>query len=252
MAQPLPQTVDDLGLQGCLALSALLLAQQQHVLVAPTRRMTLANMLVLREQGIIDVPWPEAQWKAEPNAEEAPVEQLHWKLIWNVYQPSRLQESLDDYLEEFPKDDYCIELRLRVWADLVAGEAERFFEQQLAKNGFDPSWALQMAFVLKDLRPTLSISQWRYCGWAATRKGASIAMQQGINSPAVPDSIYAELRRRVMNVSTGTWACELSPGNSSPNSALGQCFTRRLTRLGRAYWSSPPCLDALCDRTIQA
>jgi hypothetical protein len=250
MAPVLLQTVDDLGLQGCLALSALLMAQDHRLPVAPTRKMTLTAMGVLRDAGVIQVPWPEAHWTAVPEAQQTPIEQLQWKLDWFAYEPEWLRESLTDYLDQLPHDDYCIELRLQLWIDLVHGEAEWFFAQQLAKHHFDVAWAPDIAFVLKEMRPgRLSASQWRYCGWAAARRGASVALQFGLQAPAVREAIYAELRKRAVNVASGAWACALAPGNPAPPSALGRCFTRHLAKLGQTYWNSPPCLDALDRRS---
>jgi hypothetical protein len=240
------QTVDDLGLQGCVALSALLMAQEHRLPVAPTRRMTVATMLRLRDIGIIQVPWPEALWLAVPDAEETPIEHLQWKLTWSAYERCRLREALAEYLDQFPRDDHCLGLRLALWSDLVDSEAERFFGQQLAKHRFDIAWAADITFVLKALRHLcLSASQWRYCGWAATRKGASVAQQFGQHSDAVRESIYSELRKRAVNVSSGTWNCALPPGNPVPESGLGRCFTGHLAKLGYIYWNEAPNAEAL-------
>src|SRR3546814_7629193 len=74
-----PASVDDLGLQGCLNLWALLTGQERRLAIAPTVRMTLIVMNLLREQGVIEVPWPNAIWAAKPEAEQTPLEGLQWR-----------------------------------------------------------------------------------------------------------------------------------------------------------------------------
>ena len=68
-----PSTLDDLGVPGCLALAALLTAQERRTAIAPTRLRALAQLHQLRDLRIIDTPWPELRWAMEPAAEETPL-----------------------------------------------------------------------------------------------------------------------------------------------------------------------------------
>lgn len=236
-----PSTLDNLGIEGCLALAALLMAQDRRIPVAPTKRLTLAMLHALREQGIIEAPWPQARWEIDPTAEETPVEQLQWRYAWPNYLRPRLPDALEDFLEDVPHDDFGLVSRLRLWRELTAAEAECFFASQLARHHFDATWALDLAFVMRDSRLVMPIAQWRYCCWAATRYGASLAQQlKGIGGPAIREGIYAELRKRAQRVASGSWAsCALAPFQPVPESAASRLFTSRVTRLGNAFWTLP-------------
>ena len=171
MPLPPPVSTDDLGLQGCLYLWGLLTSRDRRLLVTPTRRLTLVAMNVLQEQGVIEVPWPDAHWGAQPDAEQTPMEGLQWKLVWHVYEPQQLITALEDYLGAVDKDDFGMALRLRLWVEIGSAETERFFEQQLVRHHFRSEWAQDVAFVLRDCDADLTLSQWRYCAWAAVRRG---------------------------------------------------------------------------------
>lgn len=241
-----PVTTDDLGLQGCLYLWALLTSRDRRLLVTPTRRLTLAVMNVLKEQGVIEVPWPDSQWSAQPDAEQTPMEGLQWKLAWAVYEPSQLIDALEDYLANVDKDDLGIALRLRIWVEIGAAETERFFEQQLVRHRFRSEWAQDIGFVLRDCNADLTLSQWRYCAWAAVRRGAALAMQQSSSEHTVREVIFRELRQRAATISSGMWArCSLPPFQPVPESAVARGFTRHLSKLGPLYWSAPQSVESL-------
>lgn len=238
-----PTTVDDLGLQGCLSLWALIAAQDRRCPVAPTRRMAIATLELLRSQAVIAVPWPQAVWDANPGAQETPLEALQWQLVWTVYAPGQLPQALEDYLLAVDRSDDAMAARLRLWTDLAAAEAECFFAQQLVKHRLPGDWASDIAFVWPGR--VLSLAQWRYCAWAAVRRGASHA-QQGADLSQLREIIYAELRLRVNRVSTGTWSNgALPPYHPTPTSALARGFLRLLAPLGMNYWMLAPNLEAL-------
>ena len=242
MAPTPPATIDDLGLPGALYLGALMESCGRRTRIAPTRRMTLAVMGQLRELGLIDVPWPEPRWEASPEARETPIEGLQWRFTWQAYEPDALAPALRDYLQSVPRDDFAIALRLKIWRELVVAEGERYFEAQLSKHQFDPSWAQDLVFVHRECGLELSAAQWRYCAWAATRQGASIAQQQRLPDPArVREVIFAELRRRVGPVASGQWTnTSFMPFNARPDSALSALFAEHLTTLGELFWALVP------------
>lgn len=245
-AQP-PAAVDDLGLQAALGLWALLTGQERRLPIAPTRRMTLANMETLAAQGVIEVPWPQAQWGIAPDAQQTPLEGLQWRLAWKAYQPARLLEALEDYLGNASRDELGLAIRLGLWIDLSAAEAERFFGQQLERHRFPQPWAEDIAFAHRYQRGGLSQAQWRYCAWAAVRRGASLALQQAQHdSTFIRESIYQELNRRASAIGSGAWTkAALPPFHPTPENALARGFLRLLAPLGMSYWVMAPSLEVL-------
>lgn len=248
MVKPAPASVDELGGQGCLYLWALLMGQEHRLPVAQTKRMTLVVMAYLQERGIIEVPWPETRWEVNPEAKETPIEGLQWRLMWTVYEPARLIDALDDFFESLDRDDFTTALRLRLWMELGSAESERFLEQQLVKHKFCADWAQDIAFAYRESSVVLTLAQWRYCAWAAVRRGASMALQHGPDASGLRDTIYQEIRRRAAAIASGAWSgCSFPPFNTQPESALGRGFVHRLTRLGAAYWTGWPSAETLLD-----
>lgn len=247
MAPHPPATVDELGLPGCLYLWALLTGQAQRLRIGQTKRMTLVVMASLQKCGIIEVPWPAARWEIKPDAHTTPIEGLQWRLAWTIYEPDRLIDGLEDYFDSLERDDYTTAAWLRLWSDLSSVEVEHFFEQQLIKHHFDPGWAQDIAFVYREsVACRLTIAQWRYCAWAAVRRGASLALQHGPEAEGLREVIYKEIRRRAIAVSSGTWSgCSFPPYTPQPESALGRGFVNQVTRLGALYWTGWPSTEML-------
>ena len=186
----------------------------------------------------------------QPDAEHTPLEQLQWRYAWPEYHRSGLMPVLCEYLESVTRDDFGLALRYRYWQELAVAEAEHFFELQLAKHRFDTAWAQDFIFVHRDFQPALSIAQWRYCCWAATRQGASVALQQRLPAPAqVREAIYVELQQRAARLATGVWAeCSFPPPNPRPGSALSRIFVTHLARLGPEFWLLAPHVEHVLFR----
>lgn len=250
MAVIAPPTLDDLGVRGCFSLAALLMAQERRIPVMPTRRSSLAAMQTLRETGIIDAPWPEARWAIEPRAEDTPIEQIQWRFAWEAYTRTGLLDVLIEFLQDLPRDDYGLALRLRIWEELVTTEAEQFFESQLVKYNLEPAWAQDLVFAIRDSRLLLPIAQWRYCCWAATRFAAAQAQRhRSPDAPRLREDTYAELLRRAGRLASGAWDQGVFvPFNPRPESAGSRLFTENLTGLGPAFWVLPPSLGGLLHR----
>ena len=245
MAQA-PATVDELGLQGCLYLWALLTAQDRRLPVAPTRRMTLVVLAALHERNVIDFALTDGDWELKPDIRVTPIEGLRWRLAWTVYEPHLLTIALEDYFDTLERDDFTTAARLRLWTDLGSAEAEHFFEQQLVKHKFPAEWAQDMAFAYRERTTALTIAQWRYCAWAAVRRGASMALQQSLQADGLREAIYQEIRRRAASVAGGTWTgCSFPPYNPQPDSALSRGFAFQVTRLGPLYWTGWPSVETL-------
>ena len=252
MAPSPPATVDELGIRGCLYLWALLTGQDNRLPIAQTKRMTLVAMGYLQERGIIEVPWPEARWQLKPDARITPIEGLQWWLSWEVYESHLLIDALDDYFGALKRDDFTTAERLRLWTELGSAEAERFFEQQLVKHRFSSDWAQDIAFAYRDSSVVLTVAQWRYCAWAAVRRGASMALQEGQEAAGLRDAIYQEIRRRAASLASGTWTGgSFVPFSHQPESALGRGFVQRVTQLGALYWTSLPSIEMLVGHGME-
>ena len=247
MATPAPPSVEELGVRGAWYLLALTYGTDARLPIAPTTRATLVLLGFLRDFKIIEVPWPETRWPLRPDAEDTPLEGLQWRYAWPAYARANLSRALTDFLEDVPYSEAGLSCRLQYWDELSLDEAESFFEQQLAKHHFAPGWARDLAYVHRQLEGQLTISQWRYCVWAAVRHGGSLAQQQPGGDPAtIRDAIYSELRRRVGFGRGGQWSqATLPPFNRSPRSALGRMFVRHLARKDLDYWDVVPSLAAL-------
>lgn len=247
MSVTAPPTFDDLAVRGCFSMASLLMAQERRIPVMPTRRSTLAAMHSLQELGVIDAPWPDARWELEPRAEDTPIEQFQWRYAWHAYIRDGLLPALCDFLEEVPRDDYGLALRLRIWEELVVTEAEQFFESQLTKYNLDPTWAHDLTFAVRDSKITLPIAQWRYCCWAATRFAAAQAQRhRSSGAPKLREDTYAELIRRAERLAAGEWdRGAFVPFNPRPESAASRLFVESLTGLGQAFWVLAPTLDGL-------
>jgi len=245
---PSPKS-DGLGALDWLYLAALLMAQDQRLPIAPTLRVSLEVMSQLRDLGLIEVPWPETKWDAVLPAEEAPIERLQWRRCWSG-DHTGLLESVQERLRQARDEGVSLDSRLRVWQELAAAEAESYFEQQLLKHQFDSAWARDLAYAIRDANVALSIAQWRYCCWAATRHGASVALRgNGCNLSPVREAIYAELGKRAHYVGTGVWnGCSFPPSSPVPKNALARIFASDWTQLDADYWVVPPAIGAIAQR----
>jgi hypothetical protein len=237
-------------LRDCLCLTALLAAQDERLPLASTRRQAVSALYALNTRSIIRV-YREVDAALHPTAppiETTPLEGLHWALSWTAYERGSLLEAAREELDSWTWDAFAVVERVRLWQELALSEAEAFFEHQLQKHGFVGSWATDLGFVLRELRTPLSLAQWRYCTWAATRHGASFALQQRLPDPAaLREAIFLELGRRARRLAEGAWPdAAFAPRQPLPVDALGQTFVRHLTRLGANFWTAAPDADALC------
>jgi hypothetical protein len=209
-------------------------------------------MHALRELGVIDAPWPDARWEMEPRAEETPIEQIQWRYAWDAYVRDGLMEALTDFLQDVPRDDYGLALRLRIWEELVVTEAARFYESQLTKYNLEAAWAQDLAFAIRDSKVVLPIAQWRYCCWAATRFAAAQAQRhRSADIPGLREDTFAELIRRAGRLASGYWdRCNFVPFHPRPESAASRLFVESLTTLGSQFWTLPPSLDCLLARPV--
>lgn len=236
-----PSTVDDLGVDAALYLLALLLAQDRRRAVAPTRRLALSAMETLRDQGVIDVPWPLARWEADPAAETTPFEGLQWRYRWPAYHRELAAQALADFLEEIPRHEEAIALRIRLWKTLVAAEAQRFFDAQLERSLLPREWASDLQFVLDAQMDALSLAQWRYCVWAAVRQGAAMSAERRHSEATIRERVFAEIQRRASAIASGRWVMQGFDSRAGEAvSALSLAFLRHLAPIGAAYDQQAP------------
>lgn len=241
-----PATIDELGLRDCLYLWALLAAQDNRLPIAPTRRMALVVLFDLQARGVLTVCSNECGWETQPGAKLTPIESLRWRFTWTAYETELLASALEDYFDTIDRDDYTIGMELKLWTELAAGEAERFFEQQLVKHGFSAEWAQDMDYAIRESTQTLTIAQWRYCAWAAVRRGASLVLQQNLQLQGLREAIYHEIQNRATLVATHAWdGCSFPPFHPKPTSALAQGFAYKVTNLGPAFWTGWPCAETI-------
>jgi len=247
-----PATVDDLGIKGSLYLWALLTAQERRLPVAPTKRLAIRVFSLLEEMGIVQLPWPGTPWENDPFAYATPIEGIKWRLTWSAYEPEHLIQGLEDYFDSLNRDEYTVAPLLRQWVELSVGETERYFEHLLLKHRFPIEWAQDIAYASNDLDVVLTMAQWRYCAWAAVRRGASLAMQNGPHAEGIREAVYQELKRRAVSVASGAWnGASFPPKSTSPDNALGRGFANRMTQLGDRYWTACPSLDALLKSSVR-
>jgi hypothetical protein len=239
-----PTSIDDLGVDGALYLLALLIAQSHRRAVTPTRQLTLQTLSMLRDQGVIALPWPLPQWEVEPEAERTPFEDLQWRYSWSTCPRHELIERLVTYLEGVPFKEEGIELRLRLWQQLVRAESQQYLEWHLARANLPVEWAVDSQFLLNSSGQALSLGQWRYCLWAGVRHGSTLVAQQVHPLTSIRERMFDEARRRSDAIASGRWTV---PGFDAradePGSALTRVYLEHLAQIGLAFYQLPPSAD---------
>ena len=239
MRAPPPRSLEELGPIASLQLWALLTAHSERIPVAPTVDLAIALLDDLGRSGIVGVPEPSHRWALAPDTRAAPIEGFQWRLTWDVYEPSRLGEALEDYFAEVAPQPLAGDAVTRLWQELGRAEAERFLASQLVRHRFPAEWAQDLGRAFARVQG-LTIGQWRYCGWAAVRRGASLALQWQRVDELIRGPIFEELQKRAEGVSKGNWNnCSFVPRRAEPDTALSRGFAYGLTGLGEAFWTTP-------------
>ena len=236
-----PSSIDDLGVDGALYLLALLIAQSHRRAVTPTRQFTLQALALLRDQGVIALPWPLTRWEVEPEAERTPFEDLQWRYSWSTCPRQELIEQLGAYLEGVPLTEEGIELRVRLWQQRVRAESQQYLEWHLARSNLPIEWASDSQFLIDLPGHALSLGQWRYCLWAAVRHGSTLVAQLAHPLSSIRERMFDEARRRADAIASGRWAV---PGFDAradePGSALTRVYLEHLAQIGLAFYQVPP------------
>jgi len=236
-----PATVDDLGVEGALYLHALLAAQAGRRPVTPTRKLTLQAMGVLRDVGVIALPFPEARWAADPDAESTPLADLQWRYAWPAYARDQVRDALADFLGEVATDEGAVELRIRIWRVLLKAECQQYFEFQLARSYLPAECALDIEFLVGGPGVELSLAQWRYCLWAAVREGGALSARRCFDDATLRQRIFDEAKRRSGLIASGRWTTEgFGARADEPVSGLSRAFLRHLAPIGDAFFLAAP------------
>lgn len=238
-----PLTLDDLGLPGVVYVWALLHAHQQRLPVAPTPALAVELMQVLARQDVVELP--EAG-TAAAGLQLTPLESLAWRWRWPAYGQLHAMQAAEDFLTSLPCDELVRDLGLALWQRLVLDEGQAFYAQQLARCQFDVQWQQDMGFAQRLSGVSLTAAQWRYCGWAAVRYGATLVCQRSLPAAEVRESMYKEVARRACALASGRYGrCALPPHGELPGSALGRGLAHQWFSLGWRYWNELPNTDAL-------
>ncbi|WP_313498032.1 hypothetical protein [Pseudoxanthomonas mexicana] len=194
-------------------------------------------LTVLEQQQIIAVaPEPSAR-----SDKIMPIEGIRWRWTWAAYTVDGAIPAVEDYLSSLPRDEQALELGLVLWQRLVRAESQAFYAQQLLRCQFNAQWQIDMGFAQNRGSVVLSIAQWRYCAWAAVRKGATMACQKGASQDELREAMYHELTRRAAALAAGRYGnCAFHPYTEQPPSALARGFAIQWFSLGGAYWGAPP------------
>lgn len=247
-AQP-PRSFEELGPIASLQLWALLTAHTERIPVAPTLDLAIATLDELGRSGVIGMPEHSHRWALAPETRTAPIEGFQWRLTWDVYEPSRMGEALEDYFAEVTPQPLAGDAVARLWQDLGRAEAERFLASQLVRHRFPAEWAQDLGRAFARVQG-LTIGQWRYCGWAAVRRGASLALQWQRVDELIRGAILEELQKRAGGVSKGNWTnCSFVPRQVQPDNALSRGFAYGISPLGDAFWTTPITENALLSQT---
>lgn len=242
--QTVPNTIDDLGVQGALQLAALLKTSRDRMPLAPTRAASWTVIERLISLGLVASPGADAD--AGPTNHYTPMEALPWRFTWGAYIEGEVLPALLDFLRQMDRDEPTLDLRVSIWRELALWEAQSFLEDQLQRHHFDPMWARDLAFVYHNAQPELSIGQWRYVAWAAVRHGASVAQRLGANASSYTrEGIFKQLQTRIAYARGSTWAASFSGPPGPPRSSISRIFACDLCSLDQAFWTSPPAVEHL-------
>lgn len=236
----LPKTVEELSPQVAALLLAVCRSTQQWAPLTPCRSDTIEVLDLLKEHGLIEVPWPETAWRLPIKGYELPIEQLGWRYVWGAYPFASLSQALEDRLTEVAwHADMPVE-RLRLWEFLLASEAQGFLERQLEQHQFSPEWAQDLRWVM-NRSEKMSLAKWRYVIWAAVRKGAAETQRVNSTPERVRKTIHDELEFRADKVASGAWGkAELIPKSNAPFNLAAQVLTLTVLPIAADYWTSVP------------
>jgi hypothetical protein len=207
--------------------------------LCPTEAMSLNLMARLAEIGVIECGWPE-EWSPDSAVHLTPGEGVAWR-----YDPSAPEElALHAYsithLVTAATDPETEPERTEFWWRLAEAEAESYLSYQLDRYRLNPAWATEISKYFRSVGP-LTIAEWRYCVWAAARRGAAEYLSSDGDEDATSHAVLTELLWRARQIHSGTWAnMSFVPLQREPYTLLAQVFAQFLVPPGLDYWTSAP------------
>ena len=123
---------------------------------------------------------------------------------------------------------------------LAEAEAESYLSYQLGKHRLNPIWATQISKYFRSVGP-LTIAEWRYCAWAAARRGAAEYLSTDGEEDATSHAVITELLWRARQLHSGAWSnMSFVPLQREPYTLLAQVFAQFVVPPDFDYWTSTP------------
>ncbi len=240
------QHLSELGVYDACGLLALIRSRGIRRSISPTKAMAVRILDTLRLRGVVEVPWPAAHWELPPRGYLTPIEQLSWDFVWPSMELQGLDSHLEDLLQEYASDTASRDESIIVWRALIRAECVEYFEFQLSKHGFEPTWSADLDWLPAHYHDDLSLVQWKYLIWSAVRHGAMECLRTRFNPQQTRNAIAGMLAsaHRLRFALVGNFEGFL-PRSTRPYSLMGEAFVFHATRLGFSYWTEPPSEDAL-------
>lgn len=233
--------VADLDVYAACGLLALLRGREERRPIAPTKAFTIQILETLRIRGVVEVPWPAARWELPPRGYLTPLEQLGWEYVWPEVELGGLGHHLEDFLQCNAGAPDMADQRLAVWQSLIRAECAEYFEFQLSKHGFDPTWSSDLDWLPARYWDELSLARWKYLIWSAVRHGAQECLRSQFDGKQTREAIA----RMLMSPQRFGFAIRghfdgFLPKAPLPHSLMGDSFVRFAKKLGFLYWTEPP------------
>jgi hypothetical protein len=87
----------------------------------------------------------------------------------------------------------------------------------------------------------LPIAEWRYCAWAAARRGAAEYLSSDGDAGATSHAVLNELLWRARQIHSGAWSnMSFVPQQREPYTLIAQVFVQFVVPPGFDYWTSTP------------
>jgi hypothetical protein len=229
----------DLNLVDAAGVIALMRSVGTRRPLCPTVTMSLNLMARLEEIGMIECGWPE-EWPPGSAVQLTPDEGVAWRYdpsappewAWHAYSLTQLVNSGSDPATEPERTEF--------WWQLAEAEAESYLSYQLDRHRLNPTWATQISKYFRSVGP-LPIAEWRYCAWAAARRGAAEYLSSDGDEDVTSHAVLTELLWRARQIHTGAWSnLSFVPQQREPYTLLAQVFAQLLVPPDFNYWTSTP------------
>jgi hypothetical protein len=229
----------ELNLIDAAGVIALMRSEETRRPLCPTEKMSLDLMARLAEIGMIECGWPE-EWPPDSAVKLTPGEGVAWRYdpsappewAWHAYSITHLVTASTDPETEPERTEF--------WWRLAEAEAESYLSYQLDKHRLNPRWATEISKYFRSVGP-LPIAEWRYCAWAAARRGAAEYLSSDGDAGATSHAVLNELLWRARQIHSGAWSnMSFVPQQREPYTLIAQVFVQFVVPPGFDYWTSTP------------